>query len=212
MIRFPKFLVLYILIAAAGLFIHFHSDMLAPVNKPFYEFPNDYQGWHMLSQSYMSQDVLDALRPTDYLERSYISSQQIPVLLYIGYHNGGKGSGPVHSPKHCLPGGGWYKESEKQITVDVPDGKRITLLRAVYKNGTDKEEFFYWYQMKGGRVVTNDYLREFYEVFNSLIYRRRDVALIRISVPDSAHKTAATATAVGFIKTFYPVIKQFLPQ
>ncbi len=209
-----RFLTLYVLIAAAAFFIHFHSPVSVPENRPFSQFPAAYHGWHMLSQFYMSEAVLEQLKPTDYLNRSYVSSDGIPVLLYIGYSSGGKGSGPVHSPEHCLPGGGWHERSGKAMTIAVPGGKKekISLVSSVYQNGENKNVIFYWYRMKGGRTLTNDYVREFYEVLNSMLYGRRDVALIRVMVPFSSDRRAAAAEGIRFIKDVYPEIEQFLPR
>lgn len=211
MIGWRRFLALYALLAAAALFLHSYSTIRVPENRPFYKFPADYDGWHMVSQYCLSEAVLEQLKPTDYLERSYISHLGIPVVLYIGYSSGGKGSGPVHSPEHCLPGNGRYKVSEKKITVAVPGG-RIPLVDDVYRMGGQKQVFLYCYQMKGGRIVTNDYAREVYEIINSILYRRRDVALIRVSVPVSTDEKTATEAGVRFVRDFYPLIAQFLPR
>lgn len=204
-----RFLIVFLLLILAGLFINLHSDVEVPLNRPFKEFPLEHKDWHMVSESKFSENVLEVLRPTDYLLRKYIGASDIPVSLYIGYHSGGKDSGPIHSPKNCLPGSGWYLVSEDTMTVWI-DKKKLEIVKAVYQKGMDKELFLYWYEV-GGKSVSNEFALKFAEITNSISSRRRDSAFIRVSIDIESYEDLAFLAGEKFIKDFYPVIIEFLP-
>jgi EpsI family protein len=209
MIARSKFLTVYALLAITALYLNLHSDIAVPTNRPFSEFPVENRGWRMVSQSEFSDNVLSVLKPTDYLYRQYTGPDGANVSLYMGFHGGGKGSGGIHSPKHCLPGSGWYEVSSSNTSVDLPGGK-VGLVRAVYQKGESSELFLYWFQVKG-RALTDEYSLKLAEITNSVRYRRKDSAFIRVSVPFGADEKKAMGTAVRFLLDFYPVIQEFLP-
>ena len=209
MINKPRFYIVFLLLILAGLFINMHSDIKVPLNRSFKKFPMENKGWHMVSESKFSEDVMEVLRPTDYLLRKYIGSADVPVSLYIGYHGGGKDSGPVHSPKNCLPGSGWYLLSDETMTVRSGP-KEIDLVKAVYQKGIDKELFLYWYEA-GGKSVSNEFDLKFAEIKNSIFHRRRDSAFLRVSVDVESDEEMSFLVGEKFIKDFYPVIMEFLP-
>ncbi|MEW6003371.1 MAG: exosortase C-terminal domain/associated protein EpsI, partial [Nitrospirota bacterium] len=166
--------------------------------------------WHMLSQSTFSEDILKVLKTSECIDRQYINSEGNKVHFYIGYHGGGKDSGEIHSPKHCLPGSGWFKVMEKEVLINV-SGKQINLVKAIYQKGTAKELFLYWYQIKG-KTLSDEYSLKIAEIVNSIFYRRKDSALIRISVPFDEEEEKAFYVGSNFLKDFYPIIKGFLPE
>ncbi|MEW5744169.1 MAG: exosortase C-terminal domain/associated protein EpsI [Nitrospirota bacterium] len=209
MIKKTRFMAVFALLILTVLFVNLHADISVPMNKSFGEFPVSHREWRMLSQTSFSEAVLRVLKPTDYLFRRYADGSDTPVYLYIGYHGGGKNSGGIHSPKHCMPGAGWYEALEEKISVDV-GGRRMQLVKTVYQKGDEKELFLYWYQVKG-RALSDEYSLKAYEIINSMLYRRRDSAFIRISVPITGDEQRSFEAGVKFIKDFYPVITEYLP-
>lgn len=210
MIKSSRLIVVYILIMIAGLYIYVHSDITVPMSKSFREFPLNLNGWKMKSESIISDEVLNKLRPTDYVVRAYMKTGYIPVNLYIGYHSGGKDSGPIHSPKHCLPGAGWLKLKEDKVEIDV-NSKKINIVKALFQKGYGKELFLYWYYVRG-RTLTSEYALKLAEISSSIVQRRRDSAFIRVSIPFESDEEQAFSSGAAFIKDFYPVIEEFLPQ
>src|SRR3972149_6331040 len=132
------------------------------------------------------------------------------VELYVGYHNGGRESGEIHSPKQCLPGGGWFKLKEDETSVSS-GGRDIRFVKAVYQKGDAREGFLYWYQVKG-EPLSSEYSLKFAQVFNSIFHGRRDSAFIRVSVPVDMEEERAFSAGIDFIKDFYPAIEETLPR
>ncbi len=210
MIKGSRFLIVYILLGITAIYILTHSDIAVPMNRPFADFPAAVSGWRMVSQSELSGDVLDVLKPTDYLSRVYESPDGRRVDLFLGYHGGGKGSRGIHSPKHCLPGSGWFEAATGKTSIEA-GGENINLVRSVYRKGGESTLFLYWFQVRG-RSLTDEYSLKLAEIWNSMTQRRRDSTFVRISMPCGADDRKAMVSATQFIKDFYPVIRDFLPK
>jgi EpsI family protein len=205
-----RFILIYLLFAATALVVTFHRDSVVPTNRPFSEFPQHVQSWQRSGKTEFNAAILGVLRPTDYLYNQYTNAEGKTVSLYIGYHGGGKGSGPIHSPKHCLPGSGWYEVSTQPGVLAIPNGT-INLVRAVYKKGESKELFLYWFQVRDCSL-SNEYALKLSEIVNSALYQRRDATFIRISVPVETDLDSAIARGEQFIRDFAPLFKEFLPR
>lgn len=205
-----RFISVYVLFAAAGLIITFHQDTIVPINKPFSEFPTEVNSWKLLNRSEFSAQVLNVLKASDYLSSQFIGADGKSVGLYIGYHSGGKDSGGIHSPKHCLPGSGWYEVSSNKNILTTQNGT-INLVRAVYQKGDSKELFLYWFQVRD-RSISNEYSLKIAEIMNSALYRRRDSSFIRVSVPVESDIEHAITKGERFIRDFEPQFKAFLPR
>jgi EpsI family protein len=164
----------------------------------------------MSRQNVFNDNILNVLKPTDYLSRQYKNNGGNTVDLYIGYHGGGKGGGEIHSPKHCLPGSGWYEVSSRSGILGIPGGS-INLVRAVYQKGENRELFIYWFLVRD-RSISNEYSLKMAEITNSALFRRRDASFIRVSVPIEIDIDQAVTRGEQFIKDFEPLFREFLPQ
>ena len=204
-----RFYLLYILLAGAGLYMHLHSDIAVPSARSFQEFPALHNGWRMTGNAEFSQEILDVLRPADYLVRQYVDQDGRRVDLYVGYHSGGKDSGAIHSPRNCMPGGGWHQTSSTAKRLDTGEAE-IALVRAVYRHGERSELFLYWFQV-GSRTLSNEYALKLAEISNSMVNRRRESTFVRVSVPFEADEEKAYEAGKRFIQDFYPVLKTFIP-
>ena len=89
--------------------------------------------------------------------------------------------------------------------------KKLDLVKAVYQWGTRKELFLYWFQV-GGKSLSDIYSLKIEEIINSILYRRKDSAFIRIAVPFDVNEEEAFSTGIKFVKEFYPAIEEFLPK
>lgn len=195
---------------STGIYLNLHSDISVPVNKSFSKFPVNNNSWRMISQIFFNEQELKILKPTDYIYRLYADTYDNRVYLYIGYHGGGENVGVIHSPKHCLPGSGWYKMKNNKISLDVGN-KKIYIVKAIYQKSEEKTLFLYWYHVKGDSL-TDDYSLRLSMILNSILYRRKDSAFIRVSVPFEIDEEKAFSVGTQFIEDFYPIIREFLPE
>jgi EpsI family protein len=206
----PAWIPICLMMVVVGLYLNLHQDISVPMNTAFAAFPSDVGAWHMTGESYLSESVQKVLKATDTISRQYASADGKKVSLYIGYHGGGKESGEIHSPKHCLPGSGWYEVSSEKSRLEL-NGETLNLVRAVYQKGDSRELFLYWFQARN-KSLNDEYSLKLAEIVNSLLYRRRDASFIRISVPFEADQQVTLATGERFIRDFYPTIRKTLPE
>lgn len=209
MIGKVRFLVVYLLLLAVGVYMSLHRDIKVPMAAPLESFPATLNGWRVAGEYGLSEDIQKVLRATDVLSRSYVDPQGRPVTLYVGYHAGGKESGEIHSPKHCLPGSGWFEVSSVRRQLELPQGK-LNLVQAVYRKGEGSEMFLYWFQVRD-KSISSEYALKLSEIVNSVLYRRRDASFIRVSVPFEGDEKRARETGERFITDFLPTLRKFLP-
>jgi EpsI family protein len=210
MIGTGRFLIVYMMLAAAGIYLTHHADLTVPLNTPLSQFPTTVGEWRMTSQTAFSPEVLAVLKPSDYLYATYARSNEASVQLYVGYHGGGERGGEIHSPKNCLPGGGWFEVATKK-SVLKSGVHQVSLVQSVYQKGEVRELFLYWFQV-GDRSLTSEYALKLAQIGNSVRHRRRDATFVRIVVPVRGSVAEATTIGERFVTDFYPVIARHLPQ
>lgn len=204
-----RFAAAYAVLLAAILYLGLHRDLGVPMKRRFESFPAVVSGWRMSSETTLSSKVEEVLKASDVLYREYVNGSGDRVELYVGYHDGGKGSGEIHSPKHCLPGSGWFEIYSRPQELAAA-GERLKLVRALYQKGDRKELFLYWYQV-GDASISNEYALKLAEIVNSVLHRRRDASFIRVSVPVGGGERQAEAVGEAFVRDFFPTIRQYLP-
>jgi EpsI family protein len=207
-IRF-RFLIIMLLLAGAGTYMGFHRDLVVPLGRPFEEFPVSHAGWRMTGQASLGENIIKVLMPTDYLSRRYANADGASVDMYLSFFNGAPGAGRIHSPKHCLPGGGWTEISSRHTTMEL-DGEAVNLVRAVYAMGNNREVIYYWFSMRG-RTMADEFSLKFAEITGSMFHRRRDQSFMKISVQGDVGQEEAEKQIEDFLRDFYPVIRDFLP-
>jgi len=208
MISWFRFITFYVLFAFAAVYMTFHHEVATPLEKPLAQFPVELGPWHMIHQDFFNQALLAVLRPADYLSRRYQDASGKLVDLYIGYHDGAQNSGPIHSPKNCLPGSGWYEVSSKLMNVEV-QGQPIQLTQAVYRQDDHQELFLYWFLVRG-RPLGNEVGLKLAEIANSVFHSRRGASFIRLSLPTGDNPVEAMSTAESFLRQAYPAIHAFM--
>lgn len=183
-----------------------------PLRKSFNEFPQEVGLWKQVYIRELDDKTRDILKVHDYVYREYDNNNE-KVTLYIGYYGAHVKGEEIHSPKICMPAGGWMKLSERirKISVDSVKGGKIRLTEAVYERNRKKMVFLYWYQLHD-KQVTNEFLIKPGIIINTLRYKRPDSAFIRIStMVEEGGIEEAIVNAEMFLKDFAPVINTFLP-
>lgn len=209
MISSSKFIVLYVLLAAAAFFMATHKDSPTPLAMPFEDFPTVVGEWRMIGDAQFDPETLKILRPTDYMARRYKRADGAVADIYVGYHDGASKAGPLHSPRNCLPGSGWVEVSSEKKSIPL-SGKNLDAVMAVYQHGEMADLFIYWFQV-GGKVVSNEYDLKISEVLNSIRNSKRDTSFIRISVAMPGDKATAADSATDFLRSIQPVLVKYLP-
>lgn len=182
MISKSRILIVLVLFAATWVVLHKTSQVTAvPIKKSLSSFPQQI-GEYTLSDSFQSSaEVVELLGVDDYIQYNYIHPDKTRINLYVGYYASVGVGGGYHSPKNCLPGGGWGIDTVREVPLQVGiEGKRGShVSEMLIRSGDQYQVVLYWYQNRG-RVIASEYWEKVYLVLDALFKRRRDGTFVRI--------------------------------
>jgi len=164
----------------------------------------------------LEKEIVEALKLTDYVNVNYAKpDDRMPVNLYAAYYASQRKGEAVHSPRSCIPGGGWQIESVKRQTVsDVTraDGQPLEVNRVIIAKGPVRQVVYYWFAQRG-RNLTNEYLVKWYLFWDGMTRNRTDGALVRLVTPVRPNEDTSVADKrlVSLLKTIYPKIGRYIP-
>ncbi|MFI5304747.1 MAG: VPLPA-CTERM-specific exosortase XrtD [Nitrospiria bacterium] len=182
-----------------------------PHRNPFIDFPMVLSGWEGKPQK-LESVYIEALKFDDYILADYWTKGEAPVNFYSAYYNSQKKGQSTHSPRTCIPGGGWVITSLTQMQVSDRGNRPLEVNRAIIQKGNQKQVVYYWFQQRG-RILTNEYLVKFYLFWDALAKNRTDGALIRVvsSVYPGESETSADHRLVQFTENIQPLLGKYIP-
>ncbi len=153
----------------------------------------------------------------NYVLINYSKAGEMPINFYTAYYEYQRKAGDfIHSPKLCLPGGGWYIASNNIRQLECPKRDRtLKKLRfneiLIEKNGM-RQLVYFWYQGRD-RNFTNEYAAKFYMVWDGIWRRRTDGALVRLVIPMAAGQSLDEARGAldRFALLAFEELDNFLP-
>jgi exosortase D (VPLPA-CTERM-specific) len=186
---------------------------VVPARQNFATFPLVVGEWHG-ARTALDRIYVDALKLDDYVMANYQNSANLPVNLYVAWYDRQSTGESTHSPRACLPGGGWQIHELRQVQLATAvKGHTLMVNRALIQHGDARQLVYYWFVQRD-RVVTDEYLVKWYLLVDSLTRHRTDGALVRLIVPIGASAGAvrdADLTLNRFVATFEPVLDRYLP-
>lgn len=189
-----------------------HAKVSQEINlrKSFKDFPLKIDEWSG-KKGFLSEKTIKVSGVDEYLLIDYTHEKKL-IQIYIGYYKSQKKGDLIHSPKNCLPGSGWHIESVKPDKIRVNKLKKeLNVTRLKLSKPGRSVIAYYWFNSRG-RVISNEYMQKFWLVFDSIIKRRTDGAIVRITLPVVLTQSESIDDLNGFINSAYPIIKEFLPQ
>lgn len=198
---------------AVGVMIAPERNETIPKRESFFGFPNQIETWTG-RRSALEQIYLDALKLDDYVIADYMRGGRDLVNFYVAWYDSQRAGNSAHSPRSCLPGGGWRMKEFSQ--VEVPEvqvaGKPLRVNRVQIELGNRKQLVYYWFQQRG-RVITNEFLVKWYLFMDSLTRQRTDGALVRLVTPLEIGEPMEKADRrlVEFASQVAPRLEQYVP-
>jgi len=191
-----------------------------PVRSEFSQFPLQLEGW-VGRRDRLENIYLDELKLDDYLLADYVPAgtaaavpmAESPVNIYVAYYASQRSGRSVHSPRSCLPGGGWRIQNLDQHDVAGVRlrGAPLRVNRAIIQQGAERRLVYYWFQERG-RDITNEYLVKWYLFSDALTLNRSDGALVRVitSLSDGEDATIGDARLSRFSATMLPELQKYV--
>jgi EpsI family protein len=208
-----RFWTVALLLAATALLLQIRGNRdLTPASDPMSQFPNTIMGYTGRDVP-IDQETLDILGVGDILSRVYTHEGQLPPIgLLLAYYPTQRTGATIHSPKHCLPGSGWFFESSRYVDLIDKNGKPHQVGEYVISNADSREFVIYWFQEQG-RSIASEYLARIYLVAEAMRKNRTDGALVRVITPigPGDDTSAAKARAEAFTAQLAPMLPRFIP-
>jgi exosortase D (VPLPA-CTERM-specific) len=195
-----------------------------PARADFTQFPLRVAAWQGRRQQ-LEPVYLDALKLDDYVLADYINASSAdtvqsaaargsPVNLYVAYYASQRTGQAAHSPRSCLPGGGWRitEFAPHEIGGVRSDGAPLRVNRVIVQQGSDRQLVYYWFQERG-RDITNEYAVKWYLLRDALVRNRTDGALVRLITPlrENEPASAGDARMAQFAAGVVPLLHDYLP-
>jgi exosortase D (VPLPA-CTERM-specific) len=185
----------------------------SPARHSLLEFPLQLGQWRGTSSA-MERQYLDALQLDDYVLADYTATEKAPVNLYVAYFQSPKKGRSSHSPRQCIPGGGWEITSFEPLRLHEVSGGAgaLDVNRVVIEKDQHKQIVYYWFKQRD-RWITSEYAVKFYLFWDSLTRHRADGALVRLvsGVNGGETETAVDARLQTVAGLVTPVLNRYVP-
>jgi exosortase D (VPLPA-CTERM-specific) len=170
-------------------------------------FPHQLDAWRA-QPAPIDSEVARKLQFSDHLMLNFNHPDHIePINLYVAFYANQRNGESPHSPRVCIPGGGWEIETFERITL-----KGIPMNRTVIVREGQKLLVYYWFAERG-TLIANEYYKKWLLLQDFVRTGRSDGALIRVSMPvvDAEHMERSEEKIANFIALAQPMIQQYLP-
>jgi exosortase D (VPLPA-CTERM-specific) len=186
---------------------------IIPERAAYLEFPMQLGEWRGQRQA-LEQKYLDVLKLDDYVMADYVrQGDRFPVNFYSAYYATQRKGESIHSPRTCMPGGGWEIQSLETIIPKgfEQSGGQFKINRAIIQKGPDRQLVYYWFRQRG-RNITNEYLAKWYLLWDAITMNRSDGALVRLTtfVPENQDMDGAEQRLVDFLHGIEPQLERFI--
>ncbi len=206
-----KFLVIIVLLLPFGAMATVLRYMAVEPDQPsrLADIPLEIAGWKA-EVFPVGEATAAVLQATDVLLRGYTDGAGNYVGLYIAYFRDQKYGSQIHSPRHCLPGGGWVLTGLDHVPFDLGD-REIEVNRMTITKRSRVDQMFYWFHTRSGDLAS-EYALKFDLVRNSLLLSPTDAVIIRLTVGQSGKKPEeCQQLAENFMHIALPEIRKALP-
>lgn len=202
-----------LLLLGAIVMIHLRSEGEAvPSRKPLSGFPASVGVWQGQDETILDPDTVNMLKMSDYLMRRYVDHDGLNVWLYIGYWQSQRRGADIHSPKNCLPGGGWEPIEASRLSIPIAGHSvPLSVNRYLVQKDNQMQLIIYWFQSRG-TVVAGELDAKIEMVRGAILRNRTDGALVRLSSPVKGGLDQTTARLIQYVQALYPILPEYLPE
>src|SRR5262245_26049103 len=182
-----------------------------PLRKPLAGFPDVLGEWQGRERSLLDGETLQVLQPTDYLVRREVDQAGRSIWLYIGYWDSQRKGAAPHSPRNCLPGGGWEPLEASRLAIPLGAGGSTLLVnRFLIQKERDQQLVLYWFDAQG-RAVAGELEAKVEMVRSAILRNRTDGAIVRVSSPLYGSVRETTAWLARYVQALEGVLPDYLP-
>ncbi len=197
----------------AGAYVHFATSNIlrVPDRSDLSGLPYEFDGWRSQVQE-VDADTLNVLGADDYIITNLENPDNEAFNLYIAYLNMQRQGHSWHSPRQCIPGGGWQIVAHDYAEATLDDGDTFRYNRIIIENRGFRQLVYYWYDQRG-RKLANEFVMKSFLILDAVNLRRTDGAMIRIMTPIARDELESDADArlQGFMQELDPKLEPYIP-
>jgi exosortase D (VPLPA-CTERM-specific) len=201
-----------ILLSAASMSLPERAEAF-PERATFASYPRTVGYWAAHRET-LEPVYLDTLLLDDYYLADFTRGSDPAINLYVAWYGSQRAGRSAHSPRSCLPGGGWQIQSLTQRTLAgaYAGESPLRVNRAMIQFGSQRQLVYYWFQQRG-RVITNEYAAKWYLFWDGLTRNRTDGALVRlvVSLPPGGSVESADRELTEFAAAATSTLSPFIP-
>jgi len=111
-------MVLLLVFIPVSIFLKNRTEVIQSRNE-LASFPLFYKNW-LGRQGSIDANILLGLKLSDHFIADYhaVNNSSLPVNLYVAFYASQRKGASVHSPRSCIPGGGWEIQSVEQRSLE----------------------------------------------------------------------------------------------
>jgi len=114
--------------------------------------------------------------------RRYAGADGIPIWLFVAYFGAQNYGEQIHSPRNCLPGGGWNIVSHEHVPLILPGRGEVTSNRLLIESQGNQQIMHYFFLTRVGPVAS-EYRLKLELARAALTFKPRDAVFVRVSSP-----------------------------
>ncbi len=184
------------------------ETLTIPERELFAKTPSEFEGWRSTLRP-LTAEVAETLGADDTIVVDLVSPEDEYINLYMAYLSAQRDGRSWHSPRQCIPGGGWKIEKHDIVRTRASDGRPFAYNRMIIANGSNRQLVYYWYDQRG-RKMANEFVMKFYLLVDAVLRKRGDGAMVRVITPISNDTSEAEADEK--IQKFIGKLEGFLPK
>ena len=135
--------------------------------------------------------------------------------LYVAWYNSQRKGEAVHSPRSCLPGGGWQMRDfgRRELSGVWVDGQPLRVNRSLIELGNERELVYYWFQQRG-RIIDNEFAVKWFLFWDAITKHRTDGAMVRLitPLPTTANVADADRRLTDLASRIAPDLPRYVPR
>jgi exosortase D (VPLPA-CTERM-specific) len=185
-----------------------HRAEVSPTRTTFSSYPLQLSGWQGRTYEFANGEN-EVLKLKDYFLANFNKSNT-NIDVYLGYTDSQRAGFVPHSPKACIPGGGWEITDTRLQKINIDAGKTFEVTRMLISKGESKQLIYYWFHQRG-RDLSNEFPMKFALLYDAIKMNRTDGAIVRFTTAVHKNETEADAVLTDFIRLNYPLFPKFIP-
>jgi exosortase D (VPLPA-CTERM-specific) len=196
-----------LLASISTLSIH-HRDEIIPKREVFAGFPLEISGWSGRKYDFTNGEN-EILKLKDYFLANF-NKANTNIDVYLGYTDSQRAGFVPHSPKACIPGGGWEITDTRLQNITINSNTTFKVTRMLISKGESKQVIYYWFHQRG-RNLSNEFPMKFALLYDAIKMNRTDGAIVRYTTTVRKSELEADILLTEFIRLNYPLFPRFIP-